>query len=361
MKNFIEENDMAKGNKWLSSFREYEDVVDPTFDAQAKENCMFFPSPSFNWLFKTRGGGCPKGCGILLDAEQKAGKSLMCQALVQEMHQTDPEGVAIYINTERRGKYQSSFFEGIDHDRLLIRDTDQPKDIFDFLMNEIEPLLKEGMPLRIVIIDSLTKIKGRRTVDNTSIEDVQIGDSALTKQLGLDMIVPIFKKYNIVFVGTEQRRDNMEAMGNKYAPKTKSTATWNTKHTFEYFISLRRETDKDSKVDLLGNALVNDDVKDLKDNKEITGHKISFKMEQSSIGTAGRVGMLTLDYKKGIINKHEEVFLLGKNTGIIEFKAPRFYIYKDVKYNSKEEILTALNENKDLYESVLADVQARDA
>lgn len=352
---------MAKGNKWFNDFREYEDVVDPTFDAQAKENCMFFPSPSFNWLFKTRGGGCPKGCGILLDAEQKAGKSLMCQALVQEMHRTDPEGLALYVNTERRGKFQSSFFEGIDHDRLLIRDTDQPKDIFDFILNEIEPKLKEGMPLRIVIIDSLTKIKGRRTVENTSIDDVQIGDAALTKQLGLDMIVPIFKKYNIVFVGTEQRRDNMDAMGNKYAPKTKSTATWNTKHTFEYFISLRRESDKESKTDLLGNALVNEDVKDLKDNKELTGHKISFKMEQSSIGTAGRVGMLTLSYKKGIVSTEEEVFLLGKNTGVIDFKMPRTYTFEGRKFSSKEEILTALKNEKELYDAVLSKVQALDA
>ena len=351
---------MAKNKSWLSDFRAYEDVVDVSFDTQAKENCLFSPSPSFNWIFHTRSGGIPMKSSILLDSEQKAGKSLMCQALIQQMQKDHPDGIALYFNTEMRGSLQANFFEGIDHDRLLIRDTNDPVMIFDFIVNEIEPKIKEGMPLRLVIIDSMTKIRGRRTVGCTSISDVQIGDSALTKQLGLDMIVPIFKKYNVLFVGTEQRRDNMEAMGNKYAPKTKSTATWATKHTFEYMVSLKRETAKDQKTDLLGNEFTND-VKDLKDNHEITGHKISFKMEQSSIGTPGRTGIMTLDYKKGIISTHEEVFILGKNTGVIDFKMPRTYTYKDKKWCSKEEILTAIRDDKELYDAILEEIKSKDA
>lgn len=350
---------MAK-NKWLKEFQQYEDAVDFEYDPYAIENSLALPSPSLGWVFANKTNRIPKAASILLSSEPKAGKSLFCQAMTQKIHEDDPEGLVLYFNTELRGKLASGLFKGIDKERMLMRDVNSPTDIFDFITKEIEPMLKEGMPLRMVVIDSLTNIQGRRGKDAESIENIMVGDKAITLQTGLERIVPIFKKYNILFIATVQKRANLEMNGNPHAAKTKTAASWATKHTFEYFLEAKKEYSKDNKTDLLGNEFVGD-VKDLKDNKEQTGHKISFKLEQSSLGVPGRTGMFTLEYKTGITNTYEEVFVLGKNTSVIDFKMPRTYTYKERKFTSKEDILMAIKDDKKLYESILADVIAKDA
>jgi hypothetical protein len=154
-------------------------------------------------------------------------------------------------------------------------------------------------------------------------------------------------------------RANMN-MGNPHAPKEKSAANFYTRHAFEYFIQISKAGAADDKADLLGNKLESDTIKDFKGNKDITGHKIYFKMADSSLGTPNRTGQLTIDYKLGIINTHEEVFELGRNTGIIELTGNRFYTIEGVKHNSKEEALEALKD-KALQKIVLERVRLLDA
>jgi hypothetical protein len=359
MKNFIEECEM--GNKWLKQLKDYEDTVNFEENPKSKENCLFSPSPSFNWIFACPGGGFPRGTGLLFSAEPKAGKSLMCQAIISQLHQDDPDAIVLYWNTELRGSYQQSFFDGIDRDRLIMYDTNLPEDIFDRLTKDIFPLVEEGMPVKMVVIDSLTNIAGRRGKDCESVLDLTPGDRAATKQSGLERIIPFLKKHKITLLSTEQKRSNLE-MGNPHAPKTKSTATWYTKHAYEYFIEIKKETAKDQRTDLLGNTFTDETVKSMKSGEgDVTGHRISFRMEASSLGTPNRQGILTIDYKSGIKNTHEEVFELGKNTGVIAFKMPRSYSYGEYKWSSKEEILTAIRDNKELYDSILREVIARDS
>lgn len=349
------------GNKWLSQLKSYEDAVDYEYDAKAKENCFFSPSPSFNWIFANKGGGFCKGAGLLFSAEPKAGKSLMCQAIISQLHKDDKEAIAIIFNTEHRGVYQKTFFDGVDKDRLITYDTSLPEDIFDRLTKDVFPMVVEGMPLRMIVIDSLTNITGRRSKDSESVEDVQIGDKALTLQTGLSRIIPFCKKHKITLIGTEQRRSNLDMTG-PHGPKTKSTATWYTRHAFEHFIFFRAESAKDQKTDLLGNTFTDDSIKSMKTGDgDVTGHRMSFKMEANSLGTPNRTGILTVNYLRGIINTEEEIFELGKNTGVVSFKPPRSYTYKDYKWSSKEEILTAIKNDKKLYDDILADVTARDS
>ena len=351
---------MAK-NKWLSQLNSYDDTVNFESDPKAKENCLFSPSPSFNWIFACPGGGFPKGTGLLFSAEPKAGKSLMCQAIISQLHTDDPEAICLYWNTELRGGYQQSFFDGIDPDRLVMYDSNLPEDLFDRLTKDIFPLIEEGMPVKMIVIDSLTNIAGRRGKNCESVMDLTPGDRAQTKQAGLERIIPFCKKHKITLLSTEQKRSNMD-MGNPHAPKTKSTATWYTKHAYEYFIEIRKETAKDQRTDLLGKSFTDDSIKSMKSGDgDVTGHRISFKMEASSLGTPNRQGILTIDYKKGIINKEEEIFELGKNTGVIAFKMPRSYSYGERKWSSKEDILTAIRDDKELYNSILEGIIARDA
>jgi hypothetical protein len=349
---------MAK-NKWAKQLQAYEDAVKFDYDAFAPENCYYSPSPSVNWIFANKSMGIPKGSGVLLFSEPKAGKSLLIQAIIAEMHKRDPEGIAIIFNTEMRGSFQNGNLTGVDPERLIIYDTNRPEDIFDRFERDIVPMIQDGMPLRIVAIDSINSIGGTKAMAaDRSVNDHLIGDKALTLQRGLEKFVPLTKKYKLLTLATAQLRANLEA--GQYGPKEKMAASWAAKHSFEYFVSLRKANAAEDKQDLEGNKFEDDTVKDLRGNKEITGHKIVVKMDQSSIGTPGRAAMITLDYTKGIVNQHEEIFLLGYNTGVIKRESTSTYTYKDKKVVGKSNFAQAIKDDQELAKAILEDIKQQE-
>ncbi|NJO48272.1 MAG: hypothetical protein HC840_00990 [Leptolyngbyaceae cyanobacterium RM2_2_4] len=232
-----------------------------------------------------------------------------------------------------------------------------PTEIFDRIENDIKAMVQDGMPLRMLAIDSLTNIIGVKRQNAESAGDHLVGDHALTVQIGLSKLVPFCKRNKILLVATSQMRGNLEA--GKYGPKEKMAESWATKHAFEYFVSLKRAGAAEDKADIEGKTF-EDDVKDARDNKILTGHKIYVKCEASSLGPQGRSGVFTMDYEKGIINQHEEIFFLGKSTGVITTPNNRTYYYKDKSYNGKKEMALAIRDDKNLADSILADIKKLD-
>lgn len=345
-------------NKWLKQLRAYDDAVVPDYDSYAEENCLYTPSPYFNWIFANKSHGVPKNSSILFFSEQKAGKSLSIYAMVLEMQRRDPEGIAIIFNTELRGQLQGGVFPEIDQTRMIIYDTNLPSEIFDRVENDIKAMVQDGMPLRILAIDSLTNIIGVKRQNAESATDHLVGDHALTVQIGLSKLVPFCKRNKILLIATSQMRGNLDA--GKYGPKEKMAESWATKHAFEYFISLKRAGDAEDKMDIEGKTFT-EDIKDARDNPLLTGHKIYVKMEASSLGPQGRAGVFTMDYEKGIINQHEEIFWLGKDTGVIKTESNnRVFVYGDQKWVGKKEMAFAIRDDKKLADSIMAEVRKLD-
>jgi RecA/RadA recombinase len=352
-------------NKWMKQLRAYEDSVDYEYDSFAPENCLYTPSPYFNWIFANKSNGCPKNASILMLSEQKAGKSLSCYAMILEMQRrdklaklsADERRHAIYYNTELRGALQHDVFPEIDKDYMTIYDTKDPKEIFDRIETDVRAMVQDGMPLGIIVLDSLTNIQGVKRKDAESIEDHLRGDHALTIQTGLDKLIPFCKRNKILLIGTSQMRANQEA--GTHGPKEKMAESWATKHAFEYFISLKRAGAAEDKADLEGKTF-EEDIKDARDNKLLTGHKIYVKCEANSIGPQGRSGVFTMDYEKGIINQHEEVFFLGKNTGVIRMEGNRNYFFGDKKWTSKMDCANAIKSDPVLYEAILSEIKKLD-
>ncbi len=345
------------GNPWLKQLKAYDDAVDYEYDSFAPENCLYTPSPYFNWIFANKSNGIPKNASILLLSEQKAGKSLSCYAMILEMQKRDPEGIAIYFNTELRGALQHSVFPGIDRDRLIIYDTKDPEEIFDRVEKDIKPMVQDGMPLRMLIIDSLTNIQGVKRKDADSVSDHLRGDHALTLMTGLDKLVPFCKRNKILLIGTSQMRANQKATPG--GPDTQMAESWTVKHTFEYFVSLKRAGAADDKVDLEGKSFEEDSMKDARDNKLLTGHKIYVKMEQNSIGPQGRSAVFTMDYQNGIVNQHEEVFFMGKNTGVIKLQG-QTYSFGSHSVRGQAAFAALVRDNPDLYNGILEEVKKLD-
>src|ERR1700687_865737 len=142
-------------NDFLKQLRSYDDVVDYEYDSFAPENCLYTPSPYFNWIFANKSHGIPKNASVLFLSEQKAGKSLCCYATILEMQRRDPKAISIFFNTELRGQLQHNIFPEINKKRSIIYDTKDPVEIFDRIENDVKPMVQDGMKLGLIVIDSL--------------------------------------------------------------------------------------------------------------------------------------------------------------------------------------------------------------
>ena len=345
-------------NKWAKQLKtEYS--LDLEYDSFAPENVIKSGSPSVDYSFANKAHGLPKDASLLLYAPAKAGKSLISKSFVAEIQKKDPEAITIEFNTEFRGMQSSSNIFGIDLDRHLVYQTNRPSEIFDFLVKDVAAQVQDGMPLKLVIIDSLTFIAGVKTMNADSVEDHTMGDKALGLTKGLELIIPFLKRNRIPLIGTAHMRANMDP-GNPRAPKEKAAVNFMARHCFEIFMSFRKAGAADDKVNLAGEAYENSNQKDVRGNAEITGHKIISKVEENSLGVPGRTGMVTLDYHKGIIDKESEIFLLGTNTGTIKKEGMRNYSFGDKKWTSKMDCANAIKDDPKLASAILEEVRKLD-
>lgn len=339
-------------NKWLNQLRKKEGAVIPG------EYCPFdfvlrSGSPYLDYIY-ANSHGLPFGYSEIIFGPPKSGKSILCNMKAGALHKVDSEAMVIKYNTEMREEGQMAPYWGIDQEnRYQAYNVNKPAEIFDHIEHEIAAMCQAGAPIKYIIIDSMQGIQGRRGQNATSIDDFQPGDHASTIQEGMKRIMPIIRKYKIALTCTAHIRANFD--GGFHAAKTKMAGAWGLQHTCEYFISVNRDKSSDGKKDLLKQELADATMKDVRGAKDLTGHKIYVKMEDSSVGVAKRTGNFTLSYKEGLINTHEEVFLMARGMNIITLRGNRYYTYGEIEYNSKAEILKAIQDNPEIYQQIVND------
>jgi hypothetical protein len=161
-----------------------------------------------------------------------------------------------------------------------------------------------------------------------------------------------------MLIGTAQMRANIDA--GPYGEKTKMSASFAVRHAFEMFISVKRAGSAEDKQDIEGKTFEEEEMKDARGNKLLNAHKVFTKMEANSIGPAGRAGVFTLSYDHGIINQHEEIFWLGKNTGVITTPNNRTYTFDGKSFNGKKETALAIKNDPKLAAAILEEVRKLD-
>lgn len=337
-------------SKWMKQLNNMEGAVDKEYNPFAVENVLRSPSPSLNWIFG-KGAGLPFGYGAILYGPPKSGKSLVSNLLVGGLHDQDSEAIAIKFNTEMREGGQMEDYWGVDQDRYMAYDVNEPQYIFDRIKNEILPMVEQGMPLKLIIIDSLQGIQGVKESNRESITGHLIGDHAKTIGDGLKAILPVIRRHKIALVCTSHIRANLDA--GMYGPKEKMGGSWAQKHFFEYFIEVKKDGSSASKIE-------DDTVKDFRGKKQQVGHKIFVKMAESSVGVHGRSGQFTLSYDEGLINTEEEIAVLAKSMNLVEMPNNRTYIVGDKKYTSKADFFKGLQEDTELANELLEKIYSKE-
>ncbi len=347
-------------NKWMKQLNKMDGAVDRDYDPYLPQNVIKTVSPSLNRIF-SKSIGLPFMEFALLWGPPKAGKSIISDAFVSSLHHMENpdtktnDMMAMKFDTELREMGHKEDFWNIDESRYPVFNSNAPAEIFDRLTKDVFPMVEQGMPLKLLIIDSLQGIQGVKAGNADSVTDHQMGDHAMTIQKGLMAIAPFLRRHKIAMISTAHIRGNLDA--GAYGPKEKMAGGWHQKHSYEYFIKITRDNSAEGKKDALGNALESD-IKDFKGKNERTAHKIYIEMTESSRGVAGRSGQITFDYNKGIVGIEEEIMDLSNMLKITERPNNRTYVVGDKKYSSKEEYLQAIQTDGDLREYLLKRIYA---
>jgi hypothetical protein len=353
-------------NKFMKQFQKMAGAVDRKYNPF--HHGLRTSSPSVNWVFGNT-HVLPFGYTGVLYGPPKSGKSLLCNAFIGQLHRDYPDAIALKYNTEMREEGQMTTRQerlyGIDPERYQSFNTNQPHEIFDKIDHDINAMCQEGAPIKLIIIDSVTGIVGRRTMNADSILKQQIGDNALTIQDGLKQILKTIREHRIALLLTAHVRAELDPNIAKYQPY-KMAGSWALKHFAEYFISVEPNRSKEGKQDLSGQEFVDESVSDMMGKGERMGHKIRVAMKDSSVGPKGRVAEFTLDYHNGIVNQHEEIFHLAHRRGIVDANG-RYYTVPNypqegtnLKFSSKMDFANAIKANPELADELVKRVRLQD-
>jgi hypothetical protein len=290
---------MAKKN-WMERLQSLEGAVADRRDVHS--TVISTPSPSFNFMFGN-GWGLPLGYSAIIYGPPKSGKSLVTWMMAGQTHRDYDDGIVIKFNTEFREEGQLSpkmaQIYGIDLQRYIGIDANSPDLIYDQIEKQIDAWCKDGMPVKMIIIDSMNAVQGRRGMESESILKTQIGDVALTNKEGLKRILPVQRRHKFALVMTSHVAVEMDPIEQKRGNKFKMGASIGVQHHAEYAIFIEPNKNKEGRSDIHGKEFVDESRKDLNDKAEKTGHKIRAVMKDSSMGPKGRWSEFTLDYNQG--------------------------------------------------------------
>lgn len=348
---------MAKNN-WAQKLQKLDGAVIERKNRYAKvARCH---SPSVNYIFG-KGHGLPRGYTAILYGPPKGGKSVLSHMMIGHLHQTDPEAWAIKFDTEYRADTQlddeACEVFGIDQSRLQVIQTNSPVAVFDQIEKEIAALVQAGMPLALIVIDSMNGIQGRREMELESVTKQTIGDHAQTIQIGMKRILPVVRNHDIALVGICQARAELDLTEQMRGNKYKMAGAYGLQHQAEYFIVVEEDRRAAAKKDLLGREFVNASVEDMNGKGQKTAMKILVTNRDSSMGGGrGRAGQFAWNFRSGYVNRWEEIVRLAEGYGVL-YQVPGAksgtWGFEDLQWCGKENMIKAVEASPELQERIL--------
>lgn len=349
-------------NKWAKKLSKLKGVItDRAMDIHA--NVIRTGSPSIDFCFGNS-WGLPLGFTLALFGPPKGGKSLIAYAMTANVHKTWPDGQVVKFDTEYRDIGQLTQLKarqyGIDLGRYTAIQINTADGVFDQIENELAAMCEDGFPLKLVIIDSINGIMGNRMQNAESVTNVQIGDQAQTLQNGFKRILAVQRKYGFAMLLTAQVRAEMDQAEIRRGNTMKMGASYGVQHYAEYFAMVERLKTVAGRTDLFDKTFEDKGKTDITGKADATAHRIRFTMKDSSLGPAGRKGIMTFSYEHGLINQAQELFELGDVRGILEPNGNNTFFSFNEKKLSKKGWVEAFEAEPDLSTAMVAALMAQE-
>ncbi len=263
------------------------------------------PSPSLNWVVGN--GGITQGKAVCFFGPESGGKSYLAQLLMIQLQKDFPDGICIWFDAEF--SFNPEWFKklGGDLNRLVVRETNDPIKIFDYIGGEMLELLQDGCPIVGITIDSVKSIRYPRDIRDNTTKLVQGGSGAAYLGSAFKLILPVIREHNITTALVQQvyeEMDQYKKMNNPFiVPDGRAL-----KHFCDYMLEVTKVETKDGRVE---------EGKNIYGGAHQAGHKVRVKGKKNRLGAPNRCGEFTIHYTQGIINQGEEIYDLAKSLGVL--------------------------------------------
>jgi len=292
-------------NKWMSKLtKDFGQVA----SGLKKNEPQIIPSwsPSLNWA--TGIGGFKPGKINILYGPESSGKSMLSMMAIVELQKRDPEAIGIWFDSEF--SFNTDFFIrlGGDADRLIVRKSNNPLMIFDYIGGELLELLQDGAPVKAIVIDSIRSIRYPKDMKKQSTDMVMGGTGANYLPSAFKMILPVIHENNLLTFCVQQvsiQIDPMKALRNPYVLPDGQAL----KHAADLMLEI---TKLDTKAGVIEKG------ETIAGGAAQLGHKVRVKVRKNRMGMPARVAQFTFHYEKGIMDRGGEIFELAKSLGIIK-------------------------------------------
>ena len=263
-------------------------------------------SPSLNWA--TSIGGFQPGKVSTLYGIESSGKSLLAMMAVADFQEKDKDAIFIWFDAEFSFNLPLFIKIGGDAKRLVVRKSNDPLKIFDYIGGEMLEMLQDGAPIRGIIIDSIKAIRYPKETNMKQTTDQKIGGTGASYLPStLKLIIPVIAEYNLLTFFVQQvtmELDPHKALRNPYII-TEGRAL---KHASDVMLEIVKLDTKNGIVE---------SGETISGAAQQTGHKVRIKVKKNRLGIPARMAQFTYHYDNGIINTEEEIFELGKSLGIV--------------------------------------------
>lgn len=291
-------------SKWLSKLTSDFGVLASELKT-AEQPVQPSRSPSLNWA--TGIGGFRPGKVSIFYGPESSGKSLLAMMAIADLQKRDKEALSIWFDAEFSFNLDLFLKVGGDPSRLIVRKSNDPVTIFDYIGGELLELLQEGMPLKAIVIDSIKSIRYPKDVREKTTNQIMGGSGSQYLGSALKLVVPVIAQYNLLTFFIQQvtmEIDPMKALRNPYVI-TEGKAL---KHAADIMLEIVK---LDTKAGVLESG------ETISGASQQTGHKVRIKVKKNRLGVPARMAQFTWHYDNGVIDTGAEVFELGKSLGIV--------------------------------------------
>jgi recombination protein RecA len=263
-------------------------------------------SPSLNWALSI--GGFQPGKVSVLYGPESSGKSLLAMMAVADYQKKDKDAIFIWFDAEF--SFNLALFNKIGGDakRLVVRKSNDPLLIFDYIGGEMLEMLQDGAPIRGIVIDSIKAIRYPKEVNMKQTTDQKMGGTGASYlPSALKLIIPVVAEYNLLTFFIQQvtmEIDAMKALRNPYVI-TEGRAL---KHAADVMLEIIKLDTKNGVVE---------SGETISGAAQQTGHKVRIKVKKNRLGAPARMAQFTWHYDNGVVDTGNEVFDLAKSLGVV--------------------------------------------
>ena len=291
-------------SKWMSKLtKDFGAIADSL--PEPTDKVIPLASPSLNWAIGN--GGLIEGKAICFFGAESGGKSLLMQLTLIQVQKQDPNAICVLFDAEYA--FNKAWFRklGGDLDRLIVRQSNDPIKIFDYIYGEMNEMVQEGAPIRAIAIDSIKSIKYPKDNKKQSTDQTMGGGGASYLGSSLKSVTPVIRENNITCILVQQvyeEMDQYKKMRNPYiVPDGRAL-----KHFCDYMAQVDKLETKDGVVEVGEN---------ITGGAAQIGHKVRVKFKKNRTAAPYRTAQFTLNYDNGIVDTGNETFDLGKSLGVI--------------------------------------------